>query len=104
MNSNKGSLTILDPFTIQSGWFILKFDTFRIEAEQGLQQQLEQAVNNTVTALKLNDDAYIDNRYAILKDYSAGDCTIGFLERRYPFLASELHRQGRVLSILGTIR
>jgi hypothetical protein len=105
MNSNKGSDPgILDPFAIQADWFVIRFDTFRIEAATGLRQQLEQAIVHTINVLKLNHDAYIDNRYAVLKEYSNGDCSIGFLRRRYPFIARELERQGLTVSILGTIR
>ncbi|HEV2463749.1 MAG TPA: hypothetical protein VGT04_08085 [Acidobacteriaceae bacterium] len=41
MNSNKGNAQgILDPFAIQVGWFVLQFDAFRIEPQNGLNQQL----------------------------------------------------------------
>lgn len=105
MNSNKGnSGGVLDPFSIQRGWFVLRIDSFRIKPADGLRPDLTQAIKHTIDVLRLNHDAYVEYRYAILKDYSNGDCSYGFLQRRYPFLAYELQRQNLVTSILGTIR
>jgi len=105
MNSYKGNdLRVLDPFSIQHGWFVLRMDTFYIEAQVGLRQQLIDAIKHTIKTLRLNHEAFIDSRYAILKDYSNGECTIGFLQRHFPFIAYELQRQNLTTSILGTIR
>jgi len=105
MNSNKGDAQgILDPCAIQAGWFVLRFDTLRIEAEGTLRQQQIQTIEHTIRVLKLNHDAYVESRFAIVRDYSKGDCTLAFLQRRYPFIASELQRQNKATTILGTIQ
>ncbi len=61
-------------------------------------------MNRIIGVLKLNHDAYIESLYAILRDYSNGDCSIGFLQRSYPFIAYEFQRQNLTTSILGSIR
>jgi hypothetical protein len=68
-----------------------------------LKKEIQNAVIKTVTILQLNSDSLVRLRYAVLKDYSAGDLFINFFDQHYPFVASELKRQGVVESIKGTI-
>jgi hypothetical protein len=52
-------------------------------------------INKTIKALKLNDDDFlVQERANIMFDFANGDITLSFLKRRYPFLASEIARQG----------
>ncbi len=105
INSNKGdSKEVLDPFHIQEGWFILDFDSFYVKPNFGLRTEVERNVLNTIEILKLNSDTFVHLRKTVLSEYSTGDFTMNFLERRYPFLALELKRQGLVESFKGKIR
>ena len=44
-------------------------------------------------ALHLNDEEMINNRLEIIMDYANGNINRVFLEKRYPFIESELRRQ-----------
>jgi hypothetical protein len=104
INNNKGDSTdVLDPFHVQAGWFALDRASFFVKPNAGLKPQVEHAVNNTIEVLQLNADTFVRLRYTVLREYSCGNWTMDFLERRYPFVASELKRQGLVESIKGTV-
>lgn len=96
MNNNKDScLDVMDPFKVQSGWFIINFATFLIEAEDSLQEYLKVAVEDTIIRLRLNDDdTLVQDRANLIQMYSDDDVSFEFLEKRYPFIAYELDRQG----------
>ena len=95
LNIYKGSrMDVLDPFHIQTGWFVLNFDNLFVEPNTGLPAQVETAVQTTISALRLNTDKLlVDLRFSVVKDYAKGDLTFDYLRRRYPFIASELERQ-----------
>ena len=44
--------------------------------------------------LRLNDDEWVELRFEVLNDYLDGEIKIPYLEKRYPFIASEIKRQG----------
>jgi hypothetical protein len=105
INSYKAdSIDVLDPFIVQPGWFVLDFATFYVVPGDGLAVVDEAAVERTIDVLRLNrDDALVQLRYSVVKEYADGDTTLNHLWRRYPFIASELIRQDRVDSIKGTM-
>jgi hypothetical protein len=104
INNNKDdSRDVLDPFHIRPGWFVLDLASFYVQPNNGLRKEIEVAIATTIRVLKLNADTFIRLRYAVLKEYSSDNCTIDFLDRRYPFIAAELRRQGAAMSIKGTI-
>jgi uncharacterized protein (TIGR02646 family) len=105
INNNKGESTdVLDPFHIQSGWFVLDATTFFVKTNAGLPQNVTHAVNKTIAILQLNSNALVKLRYTVLKEYSDGHWDLDFLMRRYPFIATELARQNLIESIRGTIK
>jgi hypothetical protein len=95
VNSSKGNLTdILDPFQVQDDWFYIDIPACLLRPNPVLQNPLRSKIAGTINSLRLNqDDNYVQDRCNILMDYARGDVTIGFLERRYPFLAKEVKRQ-----------
>ncbi len=102
VNSSKGNLTgILDPFQIQDDWFYMDVPACLLRPNPALEKPLRNQIANTINSLRLNqDDNYVQERCNILLDYARGDVSIGFLERRYPFLAREVNRQGLDLQLL----
>ncbi len=96
MNNNKDSyLDVMDPFKIQNGWFTINFATFFVEPEARLPDYLKAAVDTTITRLRLNDDdTLVQGRANKVQEYADGDVSFAHLERRYPFIAYELDRQG----------
>jgi hypothetical protein len=95
LNAYKASSTdVLDPFSIQAGWFVLNFENFYVESNGALPADLGSAVTRTISILRLNtDDFLVQLRFSVVKDYAKGDVTFDYLARRYPFIASELRRQ-----------
>lgn len=95
VNNSKGSLTnILDPFQIQNDWFYMDIPACLLKPNPELEKPLRSQIANTINSLRLNqDDNYVQERCNILIDYALEDISIGFLERRYPFLAKEVERQ-----------
>lgn len=106
MNNNKGSnVNIVDPFLVRPGGFILDLPSCLIHAGPGLSTIETQLIQNTIDILKLNDDDnLVQNRCNILVFYSQGDLSITFLRKRYPYIASELERQGIVETVKTMFR
>jgi hypothetical protein len=95
INSNKGDYTdVLDPFHIQTGWFILDIATLWVKPEPTLQPNVKRPVQATIDRLRLNDDQWVQMRFELLNSYMNRELTIGYLQSKYPFMASEIQRQG----------
>nr|VFK26937.1 MAG: hypothetical protein BECKMB1821G_GA0114241_102417 [Candidatus Kentron sp. MB]VFK31189.1 MAG: hypothetical protein BECKMB1821I_GA0114274_102116 [Candidatus Kentron sp. MB]VFK75383.1 MAG: hypothetical protein BECKMB1821H_GA0114242_102117 [Candidatus Kentron sp. MB] len=96
VNSHKGDSTdVLDPFQVEAGWFVLDFPSCLVKAGLQLPQPMMDRINRTIDILKLNDDdTFVDRRYEIMSAYSDGEIALSSLEKRYPFLAVEIVRQG----------
>jgi len=96
VNNSKGNLPdILDPFQIEDDWFYMDIPACLLKPNPALGAVLRGRISNTINSLRLNqDDNYVQERCNILIDYARGDVSRGFLERRYPFLAKEVSRQG----------
>lgn len=85
---------VIDPFHIQDGWLVIDFATFLIDSSDELPDYTRNAVNDTITRLKLNDDdSLVQSRANVIRDYVKGAFTFDYLKRKYPFLAFELERQ-----------
>jgi hypothetical protein len=97
INQNNGDSTdVIDPFIVRPGWFVLDFKGgCMIKAGPGLPRLRENQINKTIKALKLNiDEVLVQERANIMLCFAKGELTLSFLERRYPFLAAEIIRQG----------
>ncbi len=101
VNTNKDNkLDVMDPFKILDGWFTIDFTTFRVVPADGLPSYLEDAVNATITRLKLNlDDRLVQARVDRIQEYVDGLITFAYLQSKYPFIAMELDRQGLIENI-----
>jgi hypothetical protein len=94
INSNKGdSADVLDPFHIQPGWFILDTATLWVKPEPSLPASIGTAVQRTIDVLRLNDDAWVQIRFDVFREFLDREVMLGFLQRRYPFIAAEIVRQ-----------
>lgn len=96
INARKGNREeIVDPFTVQIGWFVLDLPSCLILPGNGLKQDLRKKVNSTINILGLNDDdRLVQERCDLLVNLADGDITMNFLDQRYPFLSTEVKRQG----------
>jgi len=96
VNENKGiSTDVIDPFAVKPGWFVLDFPSCLIKAGKGLAKIIVDSINKTIEILKLNDDDFlVQERCEIMVAYADGDISLSFIEKRYPFIAIEIRRQG----------
>ena len=86
---------IVDPFRVQIGWFVLDLPSCLIRPGDGLGRDVRKKINSTINILQLNaDDRLVQERCDLLVHLADGDITMNFLDQRYPFLSSEVKRQG----------
>lgn len=97
MNSRKGAFQeVLDPFEIPNGWFVLELLFLQVLPNPELGETIRAKVQTTIDRLRLNDTECLSARASYYDDYLSGDVSFRFLEKRCPFVAIELKRQGRV--------
>jgi len=96
VNNSKGNqLNIIDPFQVENEWFYMDIPACLLKPNPTLEKSLRNRISGTINSLRLNhDDNYVQERCNILIDYAREDISKNFLQRRYPFLAKEVDRQG----------
>jgi hypothetical protein len=102
INSKKNALDLaLDPFTIDAGLFALEFVEFQVKVGPAANGPIGERVLETIKILGLNMKECCDARQEYVESYEDGPGNGGidlpYLERRAPFVAHELRRQGRLL-------
>lgn len=100
INSKKGALlTLVDPFTIGVGWFALNLATSYVERGAAAPEAERGRIDATLPAL--NHRLCVHEREEYVGCYrlgpGAGGFDLAYLERRAPFIAAELRRQGQLL-------
>lgn len=104
-NSRKGTRTILDPFILEKEWFVLEFHSMLIKANPKLLPREQEAIFNTIAILKLNtDEILVQERQSWLEYFSNGEISFAHLNRKAPFIAYELKRQGLTGDIASIMR
>jgi len=94
LNGRKGtSEDVLDPFTLQEGWFAMLFPSLLLTTGKHITEEEAKRVKQTIKILKLNDSTCVSGRRAWLQPYLNGVYGIAYLEEKAPFLAGELKRQ-----------
>ena len=97
MNSYKGEYgDVLDPFGLRDGWFALELVEFQVVAGAGLADDHAARVRATIRRLNLNIPRFCRIRAEYAEARWNGQITVDYLARHSPFVARELHRQGRV--------
>lgn len=93
MNGRKGKFEdVLDPFTLQEGWFELHFPSLQVVPNKNLGKDEIGQVKATIKRLKLNDYICIQGRKDRLQPYLNAKYPFCYLQEIAPFLASELER------------
>jgi hypothetical protein len=100
VNAKKGALlTLVDPFAIERGWFALNLGTLYVVAGDSAPSTEQARIDATLPVL--NHRLCVEERAEYVHCYQlgpgAGGIDLAFLERRAPFIASELRRQGQLL-------
>jgi len=85
---------VLDPYTVQDGWFRLSFTTFVLFPDPTLPEDRQQQVRDTISRLELNDDdTYVNERALAVYSYADDRLSLTELGRFYPFIAAEMVSQ-----------
>jgi uncharacterized protein (TIGR02646 family) len=85
---------VLDPFLVRTEWFTLQFTTFLIVPTPGLASTITTQVQATISRLQLNMDTdYVNERVAVVREYSLNKVTFPTLRSKYPFIADQMERQ-----------
>jgi len=93
INSYKGNKIVLDPFVIKNGDLTIDFPSCLVKPSVTMTPAEKSKALSTIEILHLNDEEMVNNRLAIVLDYASGNINRLFLEKRYPFIESELKRQ-----------
>jgi len=100
INSKKGALlTLVDPFAIGPGWFVLNLNTLHVERGDAAPEAEWKRIDATLPVL--NHRLCVQEREEYVRRYrlgpGAGGIDLAYLEERAPFIASELRRQGQLV-------
>ena len=83
---------VLDPFTIGESWFELDFTTFGIKPNSELKDaNIKKAIQETIDRLDLDNTDYREARESWFNNCRDN---IAELEKKAPFIAYEMKRQG----------
>jgi hypothetical protein len=94
VNNNKGaSESVLDPFVILNGWFILDPATLYVKPEPTLSTVIKVRVQTSIDVLKLNHYRLVNVRFQIFRGYIDGKQHLDTIAEKYPFIAAEIRRQ-----------
>lgn len=85
---------VLDPFTLEDGWFVIDFPSLLIYPGKHLSEEQAKQVKDTIKRLKLNDEESVADRQDKLRKYVMYVLPFEYLEEIAPFIALELKRQG----------
>jgi hypothetical protein len=96
INSRKSDLQgIVDPVDCRTGWFALEFVGFQVTAGDLAPAERQAAIHATLELVNTRDCCRAREEY--VTSYLGRDIPLSYLERRAPFIASELRRQNRLL-------
>ena len=97
MNSRKGAAaSVLDPFDIENGWFVLELVAFQVLPADGLADPTASVVTDTIDRLRLNDEECCGAREEYAEEYWRENVSLDYVARRAPFVANELRRQNKL--------
>ena len=93
-NRNKNKFDdVLDPIGLAPNTFVINFASGKIAPNPALSPALKAAARKTIRRLKLGSPDNNKMRAQHYTDYIAGDCSLNFLQRKSPFVHSEIVRQ-----------
>ena len=97
MNSRKGyAASVLDPFDVEDGWFVLELVAFQVLPADGLADPTAARVEYTIERLRLNDEECCGARAEYAEAYWSEHIAFDYVVRHAPFVANELRRQSRL--------
>ncbi len=95
VNGAKGTSDVIDPFTVQPGWFELDLGTFLVCRGQGAPANEHTRIEQTLRILNLRQ--CVRQRGDFITSYRTGLIDLRNVETYAPFIASELRRQNLLM-------
>jgi hypothetical protein len=101
LNGRKGAYQdVIDPFSVQDGWFVLDFPSVLVKPNPSLSDADAKSVLQTIKRLGLNDEGTcLKARLRYVKNYCKQQISFLHLKNEAPFIAREIQRQGLVQSL-----
>lgn len=90
INSRKGATPaerILDPYSIQEGWFEILLPSLHLRVSDNVPQQFREQADFVLDKLGLNDEWMIRFRTAWYEMYTSGQLTLEGLWQKAPLIA-----------------
>lgn len=100
VNSKKGELLgLVDPIRAKVGWFELDLASFQVVRGPSAPKAQHKKIDATLPLLNIRDCCLQRKRYVeeYLRGPGTGGIDLPYLERRAPFIAFELRRQGQLV-------
>lgn len=97
INGTKGDRPLLDPFDVRPGWFGLEFVSFQVVVGPSAPAARVAAIRTTLRDSGINARECCQLREQYVTAFEAGDIVLAYLERRAPFVVSEMRRLGRIV-------
>jgi hypothetical protein len=95
INARKTDMTnLIDPFACQPDWFALELVGFQVTRGAMAPALRAAAIDATLALVNTPDCCSAREEYVV--SYEANHIDLPYLERRAPFIAQELRRQGRL--------
>lgn len=92
----KDAMDVFDPCEINDGWFELELNEYQVVWSPGLDAATMARLDETLRRLDLNGEECCKARREYGQSYLEDDISLSYLERRSPFIARELRRQGKL--------
>ena len=94
-NRNKNKYDdVLDPIGLTPDTFVINFASGKISPNPSLNAAQKVEARKTIRRLRLDSRQNDKMRAEHYSEYVAGDCSLGFLSRKSPFVYAEIIRQG----------
>lgn len=97
INGTKGNRSLLDPFKVQPGWFGIEFVSFQVVVGPSAPAARLVAITTTIRDSGINARECCALREQYVTAFEQGDISRAYLDRRAPFVASEMRRVGRIV-------
>jgi len=83
---------VVDPFSVEDGWFALDFPSLQVRCGVASDRPLRMGIEATINRLDLNCESFVQERWHWLEEFCRNQ-DMDSLRRHAPFIAHELVRQ-----------
>ena len=99
--SKSNKVGLIDPFDIRGDWFAIRLPQCDVIIGPALPEEKRRDAEYTIHALDLNDEYLVQHRSNIAVEFRDEKVCLDHVRRYYPFLATEIERQGEAAGAMG---